>query len=203
MRTTSSTPRLPGAFRTSRGEIDKRLLLLGAAGVVVVALLVWLFYPEPTPEPVPAPTAQPPRPLERVAPAETEAERGDTAREIIDRLKASDGEVDYGEALSRAQEFQADGRLADAQLLMFFAARAGHAPAAFALATAYDPNHHAETTSLMDKADPFQAYRWYRTARDAGQAEAAERLVNLRSWAEDAAEGGDADAERLLLQWEN
>jgi len=179
------------------------MLILIAAGVIVVALVVYLFYPEPPTEPVPAPATGPARPLETVEPAETEAERGDTAREIIDRLSTGDGEVDYDEALSRAMEFQAEGRLADAQLLTFFGARGGHAQSAFTLATSYDPDHHSETTSLMGEPDPFQALRWYLVARDAGHGEAEERLANLRSWAEDAAEDGNAEAERLLLQWEN
>ena len=203
MKATSNTPPLPGASRFPRGEIDKRLLMYLAAAVTAIVLVVYLLYPEPVTEPVPAPASGPARPLETVEPAETEAERGDTARDIIDSLTDTDGEVDYAEALARAREFQADGRLADAQLLMFFAARGGYAPAAFALATSYDPNHHSETASLMEEPDPFQAYRWYRTARDAGQAEAEERLMNLKSWAEDAAERGNDEAERLLLQWEN
>lgn len=203
MKATPNTPPLPGATRFSRGEIDKRLLMYVAAAATVVVLVVYLLYPEPVTEPVPAPGTGPAVPLETVEPAETEAERGDTARDIIDSLSSGGGEVDYAEALARAREFQADGRLADAQLLMFFAARGGHAPAAFALATSYDPNHYSETTSLMEAPDPFQAYRWYRAARDAGQAEAGERLVDLKSWAEDAAEGGNDEAERLLLQWEN
>jgi hypothetical protein len=177
-------------------------MFLGA-GVIIVALVVYLLYPEPPPEPVPAPATGPARPLETVEPAKTEAERGDTARDIIDSLSDTDGQVDYDEALSRALEFQAEGRLADAQLLIFFAARGGYAPAAFTLATDYDPNHHSETTSLMEEPDPFQAYRWYQVARNAGQLDAEERLANLRSWAEDAAEDGSAEAERLLLQWEN
>ena len=203
MKATSNTTPLPGAPRLPRGEIDKRLLMYLAAAVTAIVLVVYLLYPEPVTEPVPAPATGPARPLETVEPAETEAERGDTARDIIDSLSNADGEVDYAEALTRAREFQAEGRLADAQLLMFFAARGGHAPAAFELATSYDPNHYSESASLMEEPDPFQAYRWYRTARDAGQAEAEERLMNLKSWAEDAAEGGNDDAERLLLQWEN
>ena len=193
----------PGRMRTARGQVDKRMLLFIAAGVIVVALAVYLLYPRPTTEPVPAPATGSQRPLETVAPAKSEAERGDTARDIIETLSAADGDIDYAAALSRAREFQANGRLADAQLLTFFAARGGHAPAAFALAASYDPNHFSETTSLMEEPDPFQAYRWYRVARDGGQAAADERLANLKRWAEEAAAGGNPDAERLLLQWEN
>lgn len=203
MTATQKRPPFPGSRNTDRGQIDKRMLILIAAGVIVVALVIYLLYPKPPTEPVPAPATGPARPLETVEPAETEAERGDTAREIIDRLSAGEGEIDYDEAFSRAMEFRADGRLADAQLLTFFAARGGHAGAAFALATSYDPNHHSETTSLMKEPDPFQALRWYKVARDAGHDEADERLTNLRSWAERAAEDGNAEAERLLLQWES
>jgi len=142
------------------------------------------------------------RPLESVAPAESEEQRGDSAREIIDRLSAAPGGIDYADAYARAQEFHSAGRLADAQLLYFFAARGGHAPAAFMLATYYDPNHHAEQISLMDEPDPFQAYKWYRQAEAAGDQAAAERLADLRAWAEGAAQSGDSAAEQLLLQWE-
>lgn len=203
MSVSTNRPPVPISIRTARGQVDKRMLITLGAAVIIVLALVYLLYPEPLQEPVPAPATGPARPLETVEPAQTEAERGDTARDIIDRLSDTDGEVDYDAALSRALEFQADGRLADAQLLIFFAARGGHAPAAFTLATYYDPNHHAETTSLMEEADPFQAYRWYRVARDAGQPDAEQRLANLRRWTEDAAASGSTEAERLLLQWEN
>lgn len=180
------------------------------AGVVVVLILiaaaVYLFYPEPDSEPIPAPAPEPaaetPTPLETVEPARTAAERGDSAREIIDRLQEGPGAPDYAEAYARAEELQAEGSLSDAQLLYFFAARGGHGPAAYRLATMYDPNHHSPDANLMDEPDPFQAYKWYIAARDAGHDPAAERLAELRAWAEQADREGDAEAQRLLLQWE-
>lgn len=190
---------LPG----ERGRIDRRMLIAIAIGVVViVAGTIWLLTRETEPEPVPAPAPTPVRPLETVEPAESPAERGDAAREIIEELESAPAGVNYSEAYSRAQGFRAEGRYADAQLLYFFAARGGHAPAAFDLATFYDPVHFSPGRSLLDEPDPFQAYRWYRAARDAGHATAAERLAELRTWAEQAAEDGDAAARRLLLQWE-
>ena len=203
MRATPNITPFPGSLFTCRGAVDKRMLAFLAAGAIVLAAIVYLLYPEPVSEPVPAPMAGTSRTLETVEPAKTGAERGDTARGIIDELSDTDGEVDYDEALSRALEFRTEGRLADAQLLIFFAARGGHGPAAFALATSYDPNHQSETTSLMEEPDPFQAYRWYRVARDAGQVDAQERLAKLRVWVENAANDGNAEADRLLLQWEN
>ncbi len=137
--------------------------------------------------------------LETVAPAQSEAERGDDARDIIARLRASPDGVDYDEAYERAQAFLAERRVADAQLLYVFAARSGHAPAAFELATQYDPNHFADGTGLADAPDAFLAHRWYREAQAAGHAAAAERLARLRAWAEAAVEAGDSTAEQLLL----
>lgn len=187
--------------RRCRGRIDTRMLVIvtTVALLVIILAVVWLR-PEPEPEPVPAPG--PARPLETVEPAETPAERGDSARDIIGELEADADSVDYTEAYRRAEEFMSQGRMADAQLLYFFAARGGHAPAAFSLATFYDPNHHSRDSGLMDEPDPFQAYKWYGEAKEAGNENAAARLDELRAWAERAAAAGNADAERLLLQWE-
>lgn len=186
--------------RREHGQIDQRVLI--GVGIVVAAVavlaVVWLASREPAPEPIP----ETGRPVETVEPAESPAERGDSAREIIAELSSGEPGADYAQAYERAQEFQADGRSADAMLLYFFAARGGHAAAAFDLATFHDPNRHAGTSSLMDEPDAFQAYRWYRQAAEAGHETASERLTELRAWAERAADTGDAEAERLLLQWE-
>jgi len=186
--------------RRERGQMDQRVAIgigIVLAAVVVLAV-VWLASREPAPEPIP----EPGRPIETVEPAESPAERGDSAREIIAKLSSGETGADYAQAYERAQEFQADGRSADAMLLYFFAARGGHAAAAFDLATFHDPNHHAETSSLMDEPDAFQAYRWYRQAEEAGHEAASERLTDLRAWAERGADTGNPEAERLLLQWE-
>jgi hypothetical protein len=180
----------------NRGQVNKRMLI-GIIGAVLIALLAFYVF-RPQPEPIP----EPGRPLETVEPAKTGTERGDTAREIITRLKADPGGPDYAEAHARAGEFQANGQLADAQLLYFFAARGGYAPAAFDLATFNDPNQRSADSSLTTEPDPFQSYRWYTAARDAGHEEATGRLDALHDWAESASASGDADAERLLLQWE-
>ena len=179
-----------------RGQTNTRLLIVIA--VVVVILLIGFFLLRPKPEPIPEPGP----PLETVEPAQTAEERGDSAREIIAELQADADGPSYAEAYARAGEFLAEGRLADAQLLYFFAARGGYAPAAFDLATFNDPNHFGAEPGLVAEPDPFQAYRWYTAARDAGDERAAGRLDELRAWAESASSAGDGDAERLLLQWE-
>jgi len=105
-------------------------------------------------------------------------------------------------AFEQAMQLQAEGKLDDAQVLLFFGARRGHARSAFAYAELNDPNHHSPETSLLAEPDAFQAYRWYTAARDAGMDEAEERLAALRAWTETEAAAGNAEAERLLLQWE-
>lgn len=177
------------------------------AAVIVVAAVYW-FSREGEPQPLPdieTPTGEglsDPRPLQRVAPAETEEERGDQARRVIEDLQAAPGGPDYADAHARAQVFAEQGRFADAQLLYFFAARGGYGPAALELARSYDPTTFDEVQSLMDAPDAFQAYRWYQEAERAGVEAASARLAQLRAWAEGAAGSGDQEAERLLLQWD-
>ena len=115
---------------------------------------------------------------------------------------ASSGNPELDTAFERAQGFQQAGQLADAQLLFFYAARAGHAAAAFELGTLNDPYYHSPETSLLPEPDAFQAYRWYSAAQDQGVTAAGERLAALREWTEAASATGDFEAERLLLQWE-
>lgn len=184
------------------GQIDPRILIGIVIAAIIVVAAIYLVTRAPDPEPIPEPLPESTRPIETVAPAETAAERGDSAREIIEELRSAGDDIDYTVAHERAQQFRSEGRFADAQLLLFFSARGGHAPAAFDLATLHDPNHHDGEASLADEPDAFQAYRWYVTARDAGHDLAEERLAELRAWAESTAASGNPDAERLLLQWE-
>ena len=104
--------------------------------------------------------------------AATEEERGDSAREAIAALRAAPGGVDYDEAHRRAQEFNAAGRVADAQLMLFFAARGGHGPASFDLATLYDPAPHVGKHSVP--CPPKN--RWTTTSSKAS------RPKRLRHW---------------------
>lgn len=187
------------AIRRTRGRIDERVVIGIVAAVVVILAAIWLFTREDEPEPIPEPGG---RPLDTVEPAETAAERGDSARDVINELQSAGGDIDYARAYERAQAFRSEGQAADAQLLYFFAARGGHADAAFDLATLYDPTRDAQASRLTGEADAFQAYRWYRAAEEAGNQQAGERLSELRAWAEQAAAAGDTEAERLLLQWE-
>lgn len=175
------------------GAMSQQALTL-LLGVVVIALIAIYFLF------VRAPAA----PIESaiVAPVTTPEERGDSARDLIEQIRTDPAGVDFAEAHEQAGQYQSEGRLADAQLLYFFAARGNYAPAAFDLATMYDPNHFSSDTSLMDKPSPSQAYKWYQVARDGGSTSAPARLEELKAWVENAASEGDMEAEQLLLRWE-
>jgi TPR repeat protein len=132
--------------------------------------------------------------------AVTGADRAEDAREYIADV-TTEGPESYGDAYERAGEYREEGRLADAQVLYFYAARGGHAGAEFALAEMNDPNHHESATSLLAEPDAYQAYKWYSAALEHGSPEAQQRLDALRDWATQAAARGNSEAERLLLQW--
>lgn len=179
---------MPSGRETLRMNRQLRTVVIAAAVIVVLAGIGYSVYRTRTP------------PAEnRVPPAAREA-RAEDARDLIARLTKSD-QVDYGAAVDKAEQFQRDGKLADAQLLYFFAARGGNAKAAFALAEMNDPNYFKPATSLLDEPAPFQAFKWYTVARDQGMNEASERLEQLHKWAEHAAQAGDEQAQRLLLEW--
>lgn len=179
-------------FRSGQHGVAIRPVLIGIGAAIFIVFAVWLLYPrgEPTLEGASG----------AVEPA-TELERGDTARELIADLQEQ-RPPDYARAYEAGREFQAENRLADAQLMYFFAARGGHGQAAFQLATMYDPNHFATASSVMPEPDPFQAYKWYSQARETGVADADPRLAALRDWTEQRAAEGNMEAERLLIQWE-
>jgi len=160
------------------------LVLLGGAG--------YYFFFRGAPE-IEAPSVPLP-------PAAKEA-KPEQAREIISQQKETT-EVDYDKSYQEALDFMEEGQMADAQLLLFYAARAGHGPSALVLAGLYDPVGFDPATSLMDKPDPFQAYKWYSKALDAGEEQAGERIEALKAWCETAAANGDQQAAQLLLQWE-
>jgi TPR repeat protein len=146
---------------------------------------------EPNTEPpaaTPEPTPEPPAP-------------GEEARAAIAELRAQPGGPDLDAAFGRAWRLQREGRLIDAHLLYFFAAREGSVPAAVALAAMYDPVDFDPAASALDQPDPVQAHKWYRLAADAGDITAKARLEALRRWVEAAAEAGDIEARSLLMRW--
>ena len=177
--------------KAQNGMAVSRMQWILAAGVVLLLVFAyWFIAGGPGSSGKPAP---PPPTSKQAVP--------EIAREVISEQKEEEA-LDYPAALEQARALRAEGKLADAQLLYFFAARGGYAPAAFDLATLYDPLHFDTGSSLMDKPDPFQAFKWYQQAQQGGEAAATTRLKELRAWAAAAADDGDMDAEQLLLQWD-
>jgi hypothetical protein len=137
-----------------------------------------------------------------VTPAGVDTDRpGEEARALIATMRAPNAEEDLDTVFRKAGESLKLGRIADAHLLYFFAARRGHAPAAFVLAGIYDPVRFDKERSLLGRPDPLQALKWYRVAASQGDAEAQARLRALESWVDAKARAGDAEAERLRLSW--
>jgi TPR repeat protein len=124
---------------------------------------------------------------------------GSRARAFIKQLRANTdiGQAAYDEAVKQS----AEGQLTDAYLLYFFAARQGHAAAALELGSQADPAHFNSETSSLDGPDIVQAHKWYQRAMKSGSSEAETRLIKLHDYTALQAGRGDAEAERLLLQW--
>jgi len=144
--------------------------------------------------------------LEEVAPRRGEStpppsKPGARARAYVKQMRQSESPPDLEQAFARAQSFREAGEIADAHILLFYAAREGHAASARELAGMYDPLAFSAQESMMDEPVPAQAYKWYRRASEAGDELASERLSALRNWAQAAAAAGDPDAQELLTQW--
>lgn len=178
-------------YKVQHGMVISGMQWLAAGVVIVLLLLAYWYFSSGAGS---RGTAEAPPPTSKQAVPEV-------AREVISEQQQAQA-PDYAAALEQARSLRAEGKLADAQLLYFFAARGGHTPAAFELGELYDPAHFDVSTSLMDKPDPFQAFKWYQQAAQAGDPQAVMRLEELHDWARQAAESGDLEAEQLLLQWQ-
>lgn len=124
---------------------------------------------------------------------------GGYARQLIAEARQQ-GQPDLQALFVAAFEQHIAGRLEDAYLLYFFAAREGHAEAAMRLAEEADPKHF-RAGGIYDRADEIQAHKWYQVARDAGHSDAENALNQLRTRIEKAAAAGDERAHRIMLQW--
>ncbi len=136
--------------------------------------------------------------------AETEAEPaqpGQEARDYIAGLREQGPPWPFDSVMQKASGYLNEGRLADAWLLYFFAAREGHPQAMMTLAELSDPGLFQPDNSLLDRPDPVQAWKWYSRALEAGFEPARHRLDALRGWAEQAAARGDLEAQTLMLNF--
>ncbi|MCG8067574.1 MAG: hypothetical protein JAY84_06895 [Candidatus Thiodiazotropha taylori] len=154
---------------------------------------------EPESEEMPTPAAVP---VEEAAEPVTTAQSESDARQMISEIRRGELVLSSAEIIEKSEQFSQQGRVTDTYLLLFYAAREGDGQAAFALATLYDPKHFQPGNALLDKADVYQAYKWYSKAAKQQIPEAQLRLDRLRSEIEKQAEAGDPAARRLLLNWQ-
>ncbi len=146
--------------------------------------------------------ADDPAPVENQASTEmTDARPGAKARALITGMRAG-GDIQLDEMFAAAQQAQAEGEMADAYLLYFFAAREGHAASALALGTQADPAQRDPQDSVFDAPDIMQAHKWYQAAAQNGNAQGRERLADLRQHVEQLAADGDPQAQRISLIWQ-
>jgi TPR repeat protein len=136
-------------------------------------------------------------------PATTEVDDspGARARTLISTMRTAGG-VDLDKVLTGAAQAQADGKLVDAYMLYFFAAREGSGPAALELGKQADPATRDPLNSVFGTPDLSQAYKWYKIAAGNGESEARDRLADLQARVEQMAAGGDPQAQRISLLWQ-
>ncbi len=127
---------------------------------------------------------------------------GGWARLFIEQLESAGIEVNLDAIYEKAESMNAELKLKDAYLLYFYAARQGHANAAFRLGQFADPETFDVERSLLDSPNSNQAHKWYQSAVLAGHPQARQSLGRLRSQVEKLAASGDERAYQLTLQWQ-
>ena len=137
----------------------------------------------------------------QTAPEPAAVNPGEAARSVIGLVRSGEQQLTLQQLFEKASEFKRREMMTDAYLLYFYAARKGHGPSAFELASMHDPAHFKSGNDLLDAPDPVQAYKWYTIAGEHQVADAQARLGALRDSIEAAAAEGDLSAQRLLLNW--
>lgn len=127
---------------------------------------------------------------------------GMRAREYIEQLRGNGEPYPLDTAFEKADRYLAEGSLADAHLLYFFAAREDHLPAIMKMAEMSDPTLFRAEDSLLDHADVIQAYKWYQKAAAMGHPIAGDRVADLRQWATAEADAGNPHARQFLLNFQ-
>ncbi|WP_417781958.1 tetratricopeptide repeat protein [Terasakiella pusilla] len=164
----------------------------------------------PTPE---VSSTQTPAPAQSLPPAAPTAPTL-TTRQIVQDFLATN--PDAPALLAKAEEMKAEGRLDGAMLLYRQAAGKGDAKAALLLARMYDPKYFSKETSPLPNADAETAAYWYEGPAKNGDVEAQRELGRVLieqnpsgfqkekavEWLTKAAEGGDAEAQSLLSQYQ-
>ncbi len=193
----SAAPASPEGESSGHSDAGKRGASRMMIGVVLIAAIAFFLFllnqvqPAKEAQGLPAPAVV------------SYASPGDHARaEIAGLLERDRSSIDQDGIYRRAEQFRADGAMADAYILYFFAARQGHGPSAFRLGTMADPEYHDAYRDVLPEPDLFQALKWYRQASAAGVGEANAPLQRLVALIRQRAADGDDEARRLLLEVE-
>jgi hypothetical protein len=126
---------------------------------------------------------------------------GMRARQLIEQIRQPDNNLTLEDVIAQGSQYQNDGNLADAHLIYFYAARKGNINAMMRLGEMNDPALFRADQSLLDQADPVQAYKWYWKAQESGHSIARDRLDNLHQWALVESKFGNPHARLLLLNF--
>lgn len=126
---------------------------------------------------------------------------GMRARQYIAEIRKKGVPYPFVSIFDKGSSFQQEGSLADAHLLYFFSAREGYIPAMMKMGEMADPTLFRAENSLLDRADPIQAYKWYRKAAAQGHDPATDGVNNLLQWANAESKLDNPDARQLLLNF--
>ena len=123
------------------------------------------------------------------------------ARELIRLAREKLRPYPLDDLYEHALAERIDNNMENAHLLFFFCAREGHLPSILMMGEMADPLLFSEENSLLDQADPIQAYKWYRIAIERDNDVAQEKMNALQQWAETEADLGNIIAQQLLLSF--
>jgi len=123
------------------------------------------------------------------------------ARELIRLAREKNRPYPLESLYQHALAERADNDMENAHLLFFFCAREGHLASILMMGEMADPILFNANNSLLDQADPIQAYKWYRIAIARVNVEAQQKMDILKQWAETEANLGNKTAQQLLLNF--
>jgi TPR repeat protein len=184
------------------------VLIAGIVGLVVIVVagyLVWQSFLVDRVKPKSLPKAELPRmanlpPKKETIPPPPPPSYTPDAPALEKARKALREGISPKDALALANSLPESPERADAAfLLLEYAADNGIAPAALAVARYYDPTDKESSGTIRKNSE--SAYQWYTEAMAGGQENAKTRLAQLRSWVEEQASQGSAEARELLNTW--
>jgi len=194
--------------QAEKEELQPRKNPLIWVSILVIGLIIFIFVVSDrggvSHEPLPiqqAPVAETPTDDEDSINRESLVPPGLRARDKIQQFRNQGPPYEFDKIMALASAYASEGSLADAHLMFFFAAREGHVEAMMMMAEMSDPTLFRAENNLLDRANAIQAYKWYNHALEKGYEPAANRLENLKSWAEAEAGYGNTDAQQLLLNF--